>query len=482
MPYRIDKAPSLNYNGPSFSSRCLRKTGPSAPIYSESNPMNLLSFLSPAEDLPVTKNQEEINKDYKYWRLRIFYSIYLGYAVFYFTRKSVTFALPFIEKDLGFTRAELGFLATVLYLSYGFSKFISSILSDQSNPRYFMAFGLILTGIINICFSFSSSILFFSLFWFMNGVAQGAGWPPCAKQLTYWFSKKERGAWWSFVTTSHNFGGGMIPLIITGVASLYNWRIAISFVGVIAIIMGFWLLNRLRDKPSTLGLPPVEVYTNDTEALKKEETSEKKKSSFRSLLTGEVLGNPGVWLLAFSYFFVYVLRTAFNDWGVFFLTDTKGYSLLSASSTITFFEIGGFLGVITAGFASDRIFKGRRLPYMVYSTILLGAALFFFVTNPTSSLILDSILMGSIGFLIFGPQLLVGLAASEFVNKQVACSANGFAGLFAYLGAAFTGWPLGKVLDLWSWNGFFITLSVCVSLNFILLALLSTKWFRPKQG
>ena len=37
------------------------------------------------------ESADEIKAKYKYWRIRIFYSIYVGYALFYFTRKSFTF-------------------------------------------------------------------------------------------------------------------------------------------------------------------------------------------------------------------------------------------------------------------------------------------------------------------------------------------------------------------------------------------------------
>ena len=445
--------------------------------------MSFFSFLAPARAKDLIEDQAQINRDYKYWRIRIFYSIYFGYAAFYLTRKSVTFALPFIEKDLGFTKAQLGFLATVLYLSYGFSKFVSSIASDQSNPRYFMALSLIATGIFNIAFSFSSSLFLFALFWLLNGIAQGGGWPPVAKQLTFWFTQKERGAWWSFATTAHNFGGGLIPLIITGIAQAYNWRTAISVTGGFSILIGLWLMNRMRDKPESLGLPAVEVYKNDLEAIAKTKQQENSENTdFKKLLFKEILVNRGVWMLALSYFFVYVLRTAFNDWGVFYLMGTRDYSPVTASLTITCFEIGGFLGVLAAGFASDYIFKGRRIPYMIYSTGLLALGLLIFLANPYQHFTLDCLLMGLLGFLIFGPQLLVGLASSEFVPKKVACTANGFAGLFAYLGAAFTGYPLGKVIDKWSWQGFFLVLSVCISLNFILLFFLNTNLFKSKEN
>ena len=430
---------------------------------------SFLGFLLSSPSCKAIKDEEEIAKQYQYWRVRIFYSIYLGYSLFYFTRKSVTFVLPFMEQDLNFTKAELGLLSTILYLSYGVSKFAGGIISDKANPRYFMALGLMATGIFNIAFGLSSPLLLFSLFWLLNGLFQGCGWPPCTKQLTHWFSQKERGFWWSLGSTSHNLGGALIPLFIAFIAQSYNWRVALYATGGLTFFAGFWLINRLRDTPQSMGLPPVEEFNKDEQELKSLAKNEKEKISFQGLIFKQVLTNPKVYLLAFSYLFVYIVRSAFNDWGVFYLHQTKGYSILNASGTITWFEIGGFLGIICAGWCSDNFFRGKRIPYMLYCTLVLPLVIWSFFANGSSSLIFDSFLMGALGFLIFGPQLLVGLAAAEFVNKKVACTANGFAGLFAYIGAAISGYPLGKVIDIWGWQGFFVVLVLSMVLNFICL-------------
>ena len=62
--------------------------------------------------------------------------MYIGYAFYYFTRKSFTFAIPSML-DYGFTLSELGILGTILSIIYGFSKFISGIFGDRTDPRYF---------------------------------------------------------------------------------------------------------------------------------------------------------------------------------------------------------------------------------------------------------------------------------------------------------------------------------------------------------
>lgn len=176
--------------------------------------MSVLDFLRPAPYVEEIQDEDLVKKKYKYWRLRTFYAMYAGYALYYLTRKSLTFALPVLQNDLGFDKFELGLLGTILSLTYGASKFLSGILGDKSNPRYFMSIGLILTGVFNILFGFSSVWWAFALFWGLNGWFQGWGWPGCAKLLTHWYSHSERGRWWAVWNTSHNLGGALIPLLV----------------------------------------------------------------------------------------------------------------------------------------------------------------------------------------------------------------------------------------------------------------------------
>lgn len=75
----------------------------------------------------------------------------------------------------------------------------------------------------------------------------------------------------------------------------------------------------------------------------------------------------------------------------------------------------------------------------------------------------------AIGFFVFGPQMLIGMAAAECSHKEAAGAATGFVGLFAYLGASLAGWPLAKVLDTWHWSGFFVVISIAAGISALLL-------------
>lgn len=426
------------------------------------------SLLQPAPYLPEIKDKEQVNHDYKYWRVRILYSMFIGYAFYYFTRKSFTFAMPGLIADLGFDKSQLGILGSILSITYGISKFASGIIGDRTNPRYLMAIGLMLTGVCNICFGLSSSIFFFALFWGLNGWFQGFGWPSCTRFLTQWYSHSERGSWWSTWSVSQNVGGFLVPWV-AGVSLYYfGWRSAMYIPGVLCILVGFFLINRLRDTPQSLGLPSIEKYRNDQVDKIEAEPKENHLSS-RQILMDFVIKNPYIWLLAIAYFFVYAVRMGVNDWTALFLIEEKGYSSIGANGCVSLFEVGGFFGSLAAGWSSDRLFQAKRGPVNVLFALSTFLFIFLFWMIPVGYPWLDSLFMFCIGFSIFGPQMMIGLAAAELSHKKAAASSTGFVGFFAYIGAACAGYPLGAITQHLGWEGFYLALLVCCCISILLL-------------
>jgi OPA family sugar phosphate sensor protein UhpC-like MFS transporter len=423
-----------------------------------------LDFFKPAPHKKEIEDQEEIKKAYKYWRIRILYSMFIGYALYYFTRKSFVFAMPGLIADLGFSKGDLGLLGSILSITYGVSKFTSGILSDRSNPRYFMAFGLILTGIFNILFGMSSSFLFFALFWGLNGWFQGFGWPPCARFLTHWYSQSERGSWWSTWNVSHNVGAALIPWIAGACLQYFGWRYAMYVPGIICILGGFYLINRLRDTPQSLGLPAIEKFRNDYTGISK--VGERELST-KEVFFDYVLNNKYIWILSATSFFVYIVRTGINDWTALFLLETKGYSQLESNGFVSLFEVGGFFGSLCAGWSSDYLFSAKRGPVNVLFSILMLFSIAIFWYIPEGYPILDTAVMFLVGFSIFGPQMLMGMAAAELSHKQAAATSTGFIGCFAYIGAAVAGYPLGIITQALGWNGYFISLIGCCALSIL---------------
>ncbi|WP_299007516.1 MFS transporter [uncultured Shewanella sp.] len=427
----------------------------------------MFNFFKAAPIKPIIKSSEQVDKDYRFWRLHLMFTMYIGYAVFYFTRKSFNFVMPAMVADLGLDKSDIGVIGTLFYLTYGCSKFLSGIMSDRANPRYFMGIGLIATGVINILFGLSSSIFVFASLWVLNAFFQGWGWPPCSKLLTTWYSRSERGFWWSIWNTSHNVGGAIIPLLVGFLTLHFSWRMGMIVPGICAIVVGLFLCWRLRDKPQTLGLPSIGDWRQDKLEQAFEHSDE--GLSTKAILFKYVLSNKYIWLLALSYVLVYIVRTGINDWGNLYLTEEQGYDLMTANGALSLFEIGGFIGSLAAGWGSDLLFKGNRGPmnWLFSVGILIAvAALWFF---PSQGYFMQAACFFAIGFFVFGPQMLIGVAAAECSHKNAAGAATGFVGLFAYMGAALAGYPLARVLELYSWTGFFTVLTCSAAIVGLLL-------------
>ncbi|EMD1718354.1 MFS transporter family glucose-6-phosphate receptor UhpC [Providencia stuartii] len=433
----------------------------------------MFRWIKTLPDQPPITDKQEIDRLYRYWRIHIMIALYAGYATYYFTRKSFNYVMPEMIKDLGISIADVGILTTAFYLVYGFSRFASGIMSDASNPRFFMGVGLIITGFINIFFGMSSSLWLFTFFWVLNAFFQGWGWPPCSKSLTSWYSRNERGLWWSICNTSHNVGGAIIPLLAGGLAVHYGWRYGMYIPGIIAIIVGLFVCLRLRDKPSTMGLPTVGHWRNDELELQQEASSRKLK--LWPILVQYIFTNKYVWLLAVSYILVYIVRIGLNDWTNLYLVEEYGYDLIKANSALSFLEVGGFIGTLVAGWGSDFFFKGNRTPMNIIFMVGIGVVAAFLWLFPEMGYMLISVCFFFVGFFIFGPQMLIGMAAAEASHKDSAGAATGFVGLFGYLGVALSGYPLAKVIETAGWNGFFITMIIATLLSAVLLLPLLVK-------
>lgn len=417
----------------------------------------LRNIFAPAPHLPTIESEAIVAKNYRMWRFRILYSMFFGYSLYYFTRKSFSLAMPGLITDLGFTKAELGSLGSILAITYGFSKFFSGILSDKSSPRYFMAIGLIITGIINIFFGMSSSLLVFALLWGLNGWFQGFGWPACSQMLVQWYSKSERGSWWSTWNICHNVGAFSIALLAGYCVQNFGWRSGMYVPGTICILGGLFLINRLRDCPQAVGLPPVDVYRNDRVPEIKKSSSDNSQSTWQTLVSS-VFTNKYLWLLGIAYFFVYFARTAMNDWTPMYLIETRNYSIIGANSTATVLEIGGFFGNLAAGWASDRLFGARRGPVNVLFSLGMVFSILLFSMLSIGAVWSETLILALIGFTIFGPQMLIGVAAVEVADKHAIATSSGFVGCISYLGAACAGYPLGIIIQEFGWNGHFATI------------------------
>ena len=446
----------------------------------------LINWMKPLKDADQRLTDEKtIKRTYTIWRIKMFFGMYFGYALFYFTRKNLDFVKPALKDNFGFDIIQLGIIGTTIYATYGVGKFLSGVMADKCNIRSVMALGLFCSSLINLAFPFlpqfqgwlsnmhiAIPLVGLAAFaWGLNGVFQSMGFPPVAKGLVYWFSPSERATKWTLWSSSHTFGAFFVGVLITYLLKFDLWRMAFIIPAIMGISYSIFLLFFLTDKPTTVGLPPIDGYKNDPKPIKKDTGL-----SHWEILKKHVFGNPFLWALALSYVFVYYVRFATLDWGTLFLVEDRGFTQAAAVSALKWMPFLGMPGGIVAGYLADKFFQGRCTQMnLIYLAILAASCWGFYKLAGTDAFFWTSLLAAFIG-----PQNLAGgVQTSRIVTQESVSAACGFTGMFGYFGAMLSSSGAAFISKHYGWQGVFVS---CIIACIIAGALISTTWKKESAG
>lgn len=437
----------------------------------------------------------------------VFFSIVIGYSCYYLTRNSLTYTAPVMVADpkLGMDITQIGAMTSIFPIAYGMSKFVSGVLGARFSPSVLLAGGLMATAIINIAFGFGTSLAWFCVFWALNGTLQGVGGPCCARILTTWFASKERGTYWGMWNIAHNLGGFLAPIIVGGCAKAFGWRFGMWAPGAIGLSVALFVLAAVRDRPTDLGYPavdgeapvkkaapaaaaaatpaaPAATATVKVDAKLVKAAGAGAEGGMMGALRS-VLKQPAIWALAFTYFFIYVVRQGVTSWLVFYLMAEKGaVDAGSAALTVSGLELGGLAGSTVAGLMSDMAIRraaakgsaggnvGHRIKVIMIYTVGMAAMLMALQAVPASATPLQWLVIAGLGFTIYGPQMLIGLSGAELVAPSAVGASQGILGWIAYLGAANAGIPLSHIVQTAGWGGFFTALLGACAAAMLLLS------------
>lgn len=440
-------------------------------------------------------------KKYRYWEWRTIVVLFIGYALFYFVRKNLGMAIPAMEAELGISKTQLGIFLTLHSIIYGFSRFVNGMLVDRFSKKKIMALGLMLTCAVNLFICFSPKlngmltlldaegkatlglVYLIGSLWVLNGYLQGMGVPPCVSLLAHWVKPDELATKQSIWNVSHTLGAGIVVALCGFMLDHYGysaWYLCFMVPALIALVGVPVLWFGLKDDPSEVGLPPVEKMGKDATEKSGEpdplENIDGKK--YKKIINRMVFGNPFIWIIGISNFCIYVIRLTILDWGASFLTETKGMDISQAGGLLATTEIlGGTLGMLLAGWLSDKLFKSKAHRTCFFCIVF--ATLTFFLFWKCESVVLSFVFLVFSAFFIYGPQALYGVCASQQATKYAAGTGNGIIGIFGYASSVVSGVIFGNLAETGGWDSVF---PIAIAFGVAGAIAIGLMWNAPADG
>lgn len=364
------------------------------------------------ETIKTVPDVFRLSHEQKMWRWRILFSTYFAYAGYYLCRKVFSICKTTLAKEFDVGLPVIAHIWTVYLIAYMIGQFVNSFVGRKWGPRLLLLGGLGISIIINVIFGFANSYWTFMSFMFFNGLVQASGWGGCVGTVAAWLRKSERGTLMGFWNTNFVVANIIVKSLGGYLLASLGWRYAFFGCTLVAFVIWWIVWFWQRNRPEDIGLEPiVEAEPEDCRAVHASNEARISIGEYMKLLL-----NPVILIMGSSYFCIKFLRYALDSWLPAFL-NLQGFDVGRAAYYSQIFDFAGVAGVIFAGWALDRVFKGNwvRLCIVMGVGMTIGYLMVVrFGANPYSL----AFCFGIVGFMLYGPDSILCGAASVIVAGE----------------------------------------------------------------
>lgn len=363
------------------------------------------------------------------------------YLFFYTGRQTFGFAIPGIERELGLSKAALGWVGAAMLWAYAIGQSINGNLGDKYGGRRLMSLGAAASCLLNWIVSFATGFAGLAVPWAANGCAQSMGWAPGSRVLSNWWPQSDRGK----VYGAYVFAAGSASVLAFATSTLIlqfdlGWRAIFRLPVLLMLVGGLAYYIVVRDRPEDLGFAPLPTEAGaESDEPPAPAADESSWERYRA-----VLSNPRFVAACFAIGFQSLARYGLLIWvPVHFLgTDwkTSGAAWVSLS-----LPIGMALGAVVSGWLSDQAFRSNRSHVIGLFLLLAAGCALAMQRLPTDHPLAVPMLMLT-GFFAYGPQSAFWALCPDLLGKERAGTGTGVMNTFAYavagLGEPLIGWMI----------------------------------------
>ena len=250
-------------------------------------------------------------------------------------------------------------------------------------------------------------------------------------------------------TTNYSFGNMAVKafvaqmLGVTLIVGVAVWRTTFWSCCCVTLVIWFLMLIFQRNRPEDVGLPS---FVADESELSRRGDSDVTAGQRRSFFS--IMFTPTVLMMGAVYFCLKFLRYAIDSWMPYIFNSEFGLDYRSSGMYSLVFDMMGIAGGIVAGWALDKVFRGRwRSICLVMVLGMVGCYALVYLFGSIHPVML-SVLTGFVGFMLFGPDTIMSGAASVSVGgKKEALAAAGIINGIGSIGPIVQELVVARLLD-----------------------------------
>ncbi|XP_037944918.1 glucose-6-phosphate exchanger SLC37A2-like [Teleopsis dalmanni] len=384
------------------------------------------------------------------YKISVLFLTYLSYTCYHMSRKPISVVKSVLNDNCtNGTSTHCGYapfntpdgpklfgeMDSAFLFTYALAMFASGFIAERVSLRYYLCFGMILSGLFQYLFGLAKilnihNMTYFLLIQIFGGIVQTTGWPGVVTLVGRWFGKSKRGLVFG-IWNSHTSIGNILGTLIAAKYVESDWSLSFIVPAIIICIGGGIMFLFLAESPESVGLQLDRPYSyeriNDSDVEDDRNRNESSESAQLlqqrpSISIIDALHIPGVIEFSFCLFFSKLVSYTFLYWLPLYIENSSTLGAEVSAILSTTFDVGGIIGAIAAGGISDK----TGMPATVCMVMLLVASpvLLLYQAFGSASMEISIVLLILGGIMVNGPYALITTAVSAELGTHSTVEGN----------------------------------------------------------